>query len=88
MDDSDDPREECGIIGIHDASRQVPLAHYLVLGMLALQHRGQESAGIATWSPDRGMSILTGMGKVREVFGDGCNLGGQVFVEGYDQETS
>ena len=38
-------REECGVVAIHghpDAARQV------YLGLYALQHRGQESAGIAT----------------------------------------
>src|ERR1700733_820372 len=38
-------REECGVVAIHgypDAARQV------YLGLYALQHRGQESAGIAS----------------------------------------
>ncbi len=44
--DRDSPREECGVFGVyahgHDVSR---LAYF---SLYALQHRGQESAGIAT----------------------------------------
>lgn len=40
------PKEECGIFGIYD---QKDAAAYTVLGLHALQHRGQESAGIVTY---------------------------------------
>lgn len=39
------PREECGVFGIY-APRQ-PVATLTYYGLYALQHRGQESAGIA-----------------------------------------
>ena len=45
MENLDKLREECGVVAVHghpDAARQAYLALY------ALQHRGQESAGIAT----------------------------------------
>jgi amidophosphoribosyltransferase len=58
-------REECGVFGISapgiDAA---PLVH---LGLLALQHRGQESAGIATWEGSR-LCARRGMGLVARVF--------------------
>ena len=38
-------REECGIFGIYGHSEAANLAY---LGLYALQHRGQESCGIAT----------------------------------------
>ena len=38
-------KDECGVFGIYRSSRSVPLAY---LGLYALQHRGQEAAGIVT----------------------------------------
>ncbi len=62
----DDPKlhEECGVVAIHghpDAARQAYLALY------ALQHRGQESAGIATADGQR-LANIKGMGLVSEIF--------------------
>src|SRR3954451_18422833 len=68
MDDRDGPRDECGVFGVfapeHDVSRLAYFALY------ALQHRGQESAGIA--AADRGGHILTqrDMGLVNQVFNE------------------
>ncbi|WP_434090779.1 amidophosphoribosyltransferase [Paracidobacterium acidisoli] len=59
-------REECGVVAVHghpDASRQAYLALY------ALQHRGQESAGIAT-ADGTHLSNIKGMGLVAEIFTD------------------
>jgi amidophosphoribosyltransferase len=66
--EDDDPklREECGVVAIHghpDAARQAYLALY------ALQHRGQESAGIATADGQR-LANIKGMGLVSEIFTD------------------
>ncbi|MCC6465744.1 MAG: amidophosphoribosyltransferase [Planctomycetes bacterium] len=63
---SDHPREACGLFGIFNHSRAVELTYY---GLFALQHRGQESAGIACVMADRIKSFL-GMGLVGEVFDD------------------
>ena len=66
LDQRDGPRDECGVFGVyapdHDVSRLAYFALY------ALQHRGQESAGIAT--AHRGGSILTlrDLGLVNQVF--------------------
>ncbi len=64
----DDPklREECGVVAIHahpEAARQA------YLGLYALQHRGQESAGIATADGQR-LANIKGMGLVSEIFTD------------------
>jgi amidophosphoribosyltransferase len=59
-------REECGVVAIHghpDAARQAYLALY------ALQHRGQESAGIAT-ADYTNLSNIKGMGLVADIFSD------------------
>jgi len=66
--DVEDPklREECGVVAIHghaDAARQAYLALY------ALQHRGQESAGIAT-ADGQFLANIKGMGLVSEIFTD------------------
>jgi amidophosphoribosyltransferase len=60
----------CGIVGIVDAGG---VSHSLYYALFALQHRGQESAGISTWD---GSSFYKykGMGLVSEVFSD-QNLG-------------
>ena len=64
MTDFDKPRESCGIFGICDHPEAAPLTYF---GLYALQHRGQESAGIATI---RGDTIVEhkGMGLVSDVF--------------------
>ncbi len=54
----------CGIVGIEglpDASQ------YTYLGLYALQHRGQESAGLVSWDGSR-MYVERGMGLVADLF--------------------
>ena len=55
--DSPSLREHCGVIGIY-SMRGEPVAERIVKGLSALQHRGQESWGIAV----QGEPILKGMG--------------------------
>lgn len=61
------PREECGVFGISWPGRTV--APLVYLGLVALQHRGQESAGIATADQD-GLHLHKGMGLASRVFAD------------------
>ncbi|MCX7780075.1 MAG: amidophosphoribosyltransferase [Negativicutes bacterium] len=63
--ETDKLREECGVFGIY--SRQDQVAALTFWGLYALQHRGQESAGIAV-TDGRQMDIQRGMGLVPEVF--------------------
>ena len=66
---SDKPREECGVFGICSPNADVAASVYYAL--LALQHRGQESAGISVTDTSGPMgNIITkkGMGLVSEVF--------------------
>lgn len=60
------PREECGIFGIYGHPRAANLTY---LGLYNLQHRGQESAGIAS-SDGEHIYRYAGMGKVLEVFNE------------------
>jgi amidophosphoribosyltransferase len=55
----------CGIFGIH--SRQVKVANLAYFGLFALQHRGQESAGIAVGDGER-VRVHRDMGLVAQVF--------------------
>ena len=59
-------RESCGVVGVSLQGKGA--APYLFRGLRALQHRGQESAGIATAS--HGVVYQRkGMGLVHEIFG-------------------
>ena len=58
-------KEECGVFGIYSREDDVALNTYL--GLYALQHRGQESAGIAI-TDGSWMDVHRGMGLVNEVF--------------------
>ncbi|MPZ24014.1 MAG: amidophosphoribosyltransferase [Dehalococcoidia bacterium] len=61
----DSPREACGVFGVFAPGEDV--ARLTFYGLYALQHRGQESAGIAT-SDGRRLYFRTGMGLVAQVF--------------------
>lgn len=60
-------KEECGIFGIYDRSKLGSIASTVYYGLFALQHRGQESAGIAI-NKDREVSLVKNLGLVNEVF--------------------
>ncbi len=60
----DELNEECGVFGIVGHSDAARLTYY---GLHALQHRGQESAGIVTTDGER-FSVHRDMGLVTEVF--------------------
>src|SRR5437588_361347 len=55
----------CGVFGIRSADRDVARVSYF--GLFALQHRGQESAGIAV-SDDGRLTVLRDLGLVTQVF--------------------
>jgi amidophosphoribosyltransferase len=63
-DGMDKFREECGLFGIF---RHPEAANLTYLGLYALQHRGQESVGIATSSGDR-LQVHKAMGYVADSF--------------------
>jgi amidophosphoribosyltransferase len=59
------PREACGVFGVYAPGRDV--ARLTFFGLYALQHRGQESAGIATADGERAY-VHKGMGLVSQIF--------------------
>ena len=61
----DSPREECGVIAVY--SPQETASRLTFFGLFALQHRGQESAGIAATSGDT-VEVHAEMGLVAQVF--------------------
>lgn len=61
--------EECGIFGIIRPDK-TPLAREVYYGLFALQHRGQESAGIAVAVPGNRIAYYKNMGLVNEVFSE------------------
>ena len=60
-------RESCGVFGVVSPGEDV--ARIVFYGLYALQHRGQESAGIAS-SNERRLYLRTGMGLVSQVFSE------------------
>lgn len=70
VEDIDGLHEECGVFGIYDFDGN-DVASTIYYGLFALQHRGQESCGIAvseTGGPKGVVSSYKGMGLVNEVF--------------------
>ncbi len=65
LDDRDGPRDECGVFGVYAPERDVSRLAYFAL--YALQHRGQESAGIAATQAGQIMTVRD-LGLVSQVF--------------------
>ncbi|MDP9729623.1 amidophosphoribosyltransferase [Alicyclobacillus sp. TC] len=64
---ADRPVEECGVFGIFQHEKAPELTYF---ALIALQHRGQEAAGMAVMSVD-GMHSHKGLGLVSDVFANG-----------------
>src|SRR2546425_6768544 len=64
--------DACGVVGIYarQNSENIDVRRYLTLALTALQHRGQESAGMAVYDSEGKIVSRASMGKVREVFSD------------------
>lgn len=84
FDSLDELHEECGVFGIYDISGN-DIASTIYYGLFALQHRGQESCGIAvsdTEGPAGNVKSHKGMGLINEVYDAGVldNLKGNIGV--------
>lgn len=64
----DSMHEECGVFGIYSTETR-DVAHTVYYGLYALQHRGQESSGIAVAYANK-IQYYKGMGLVPDVFSD------------------
>src|SRR3954451_14565588 len=71
-------REECGVFGIFGHPEASKLSY---LGLYALQHRGQESAGIAAWDGGQ-IRVSKAMGHVNDAVNDDvlAKLPGEIAV--------
>ncbi|MHC4757904.1 MAG: amidophosphoribosyltransferase [Planctomycetota bacterium] len=67
---TDKPKEYCGLFGIFGDPEAVQKTYF---GLFSLQHRGQESAGIAS-SDGETISCHAGMGNVSRVFRSGARI--------------
>ncbi len=70
FDDMDTVHEECGVFGVYDLDGN-DVASTIYYGLMSLQHRGQESCGIAvsdTDGPKGRVLVHKGMGLANEVF--------------------
>ncbi|MEG0774341.1 amidophosphoribosyltransferase [Clostridium sp.] len=65
--DPDKFHDECGVYGIYSKETGIDVARRTYYGLYALQHRGQESAGIVTYDREK-MKCHKNMGLVSEVF--------------------
>ena len=65
----DSMHEECGVFGVYSNETR-DVAHTVYYGLYALQHRGQESGGIAVAYANK-IPDYKGMGLVPEGFSDG-----------------
>jgi amidophosphoribosyltransferase len=60
-------KDECGVFGVWALGRSDEAANFTYLGLHALQHRGQESAGIVS-TDGRTLHVHRGMGLVADIF--------------------
>ena len=65
MNHADRPGEACGLFGVYAPGQRA--SNLIYFGLFALQHRGQESAGIATSDGDT-LTVYKDMGLVAQVF--------------------
>lgn len=65
--DADTPKEACGVFGVY--APEQPVSHLTYLGLFALQHRGQEAAGMAV-SDGTTITVVKDTGLVSNAFDD------------------
>jgi amidophosphoribosyltransferase len=77
--EGDKPKEACGLFGVWAPGEEV--ARLIYFGLFALQHRGQESAGIAV-SDEQNILVYRELGLVSQVFNEAtlATLQGQLGI--------
>lgn len=78
---SDRAKEECGIVGVYSSPGDEDVARVAFFGLYALQHRGQESVGIATADGEK-LRYHTAMGLIAQSLqeDDLSNLTGHIAI--------
>ncbi|GEJ57555.1 amidophosphoribosyltransferase [Anaeromyxobacter diazotrophicus] len=66
----DKMKDECGVFGVWALGQSTEAANFTYLGLHALQHRGQESAGIVS-TDGSALHVHRGMGLVADIFNAG-----------------
>lgn len=69
--------EECGVFGLYDRTSTIGTTIYK--GLVALQHRGQEGAGIAVVHESK-IGVVKGTGLVKEALQDVSTLAGHIGI--------
>lgn len=69
--------EECGVFGLYDRTSTIGTTIYE--GLVALQHRGQEGAGIAVVHESK-IGVVKGTGLVKEALQDVSTLAGHIGI--------
>jgi amidophosphoribosyltransferase len=69
-DHRDGPRDECGVFGIYAPGALHDVSRLTYFALFALQHRGQESAGIATAPLGGSVMAVRDQGLVSQVFNE------------------
>ena len=64
---ADKPREQCGVFGITAANPGMQISKHIYFGLLALQHRGQEAAGLSVVNGTRQIYTHKDIGLVSQV---------------------
>ncbi len=72
MDNPNNLGESCGVVGIQTKDEDV--STMIFYSLWALQHRGQESSGIAVYNPREGIRLHKGMGLTSTVFDENILL--------------
>lgn len=80
-----DPKEKCGVIGVWSSSSHAP--SYARRGLAALQHRGQESAGLSVLTASGNIKTYKSMGLIPLVLTENAmkNLGDSIFAVGHNR---
>lgn len=69
--EEDKPQEECGVFGVFSSRENAHVSEMLFFGLQALQHRGQESCGMALAHGENSITVHKDMGLVQSVFSSG-----------------
>lgn len=76
---AEEKQEECGIFAVisKDGSDVAPIVYR---GLIALQHRGQDAAGMVVYDPKKGLQPQKGLGLVSDIYAEGLKVNGHIGI--------